>query len=144
MNWSCSAGPGADLKIRQRLAVPAFPVSVALARDGRAGTVASLWSRRLAFLEFDDQGVAKVVDVLDLPFAPRCQLYAKQDKRLIVAETERQPRCGHRGFPGHTAAAAIDRHRAGPTGSRSDRPRQTTIHFAGMYDLPCATVLHNT
>ena len=104
-------GAGADLKIRQRLAVPAFPVSVALARDGRAGTVASLWSRRLAFLEFDDQGVAKVVDVLDLPFAPRCQLYAKQDKRLIVAgsfsgrlaiiDPVRRKLLHVREFPGH-------------------------------------------
>lgn len=80
-------GSGADLKVRQRLAVPAFPVSVALTQDGRAGTVASLWSRRLAFLEFDDQGAARLVDVLDLPFAPRCQLYAGQDQRLIVADS---------------------------------------------------------
>jgi len=80
-------GNGADLKIRQRLTVPAFPVSIALAPDGRAGTVASLWSRQLAFLEFDDQGIAKVVDVLDMPFAPRCQLYAKEGKRLIVADS---------------------------------------------------------
>jgi len=104
-------GDGADLKIRQRLAVPAYPVSIALARDGRTGTVASLWSRQLAFLEFDDQGVAKVVDVLDLPFAPRCQLYAKQDKRLIVADSFSgrlaiidlvQRRLLHvREFPGH-------------------------------------------
>lgn len=104
-------GAGTDLKIRQRLTVPSYPVSIALAQHGRAGTVASLWSRQLAFLEFDDQGVAKVVEVLDLPFAPRCQLYAKQDTRLIVADAFSgrlaiidpvQHRLLHvREFPGH-------------------------------------------
>jgi len=104
-------GAGADLKIRQRLAVPAFPVTVALAPGGRAGTVASLWSRQLAFIEFDDAVEAKVVGVLDLPFAPRCQLYARQGQRLIVADSfsgrlavidpTRRELLHVREFPGH-------------------------------------------
>ncbi len=80
-------GNGAEVTVDQRLKVPAYPVSVALAADGRSGTVASLWSRRLAFLEFTDQGRAELIEVLDLPFAPRCQLYVNEDQRLIVADS---------------------------------------------------------
>jgi len=102
---------GATIDVRQRLAVPSFPVSVALTEDGRRGTVASLWSRQMAFIEFDEMHVAKVVEVLDLPFAPRCQLYVNHGQRLIVADSFSgrlaiidpiQRKLSHvREFPGH-------------------------------------------
>ena len=75
---------GPDLKVVQRLAVSPYPVSIHLARGGRQATIASLWSRRLTFVELAPQ--PKVATVLDMPFAPRCQLLLPDRNRLIVAD----------------------------------------------------------
>jgi DNA-binding beta-propeller fold protein YncE len=79
------AADGPQLKVLQRLAVSPYPVTIHLTADGRQATIASLWSRRLTFVEL--AGEAKVTAVLDLPFAPRCQLLLRERDRLLVADS---------------------------------------------------------
>ncbi len=78
-----------EVSVRQRLTVGSYPVSVAVSRDGRRCVVASLWSRRLSFVDLPvgKDETARVTATLDLPFAPRCQLLVKDDARLIVADS---------------------------------------------------------
>jgi len=82
-------GVGAELTVAQRLPVATWPVSVVVARDGRHCVVASLWSRRLTFVDLSesDAGKVEVSGMLDLPFAPRCQLLVKDDTVLLVADS---------------------------------------------------------
>lgn len=82
------APSGRELRVRQRLAVSPYPVSVVVSRDGRQAFVASLWSRRLSVVELPSEAAseAKVSQVIDLPFAPRRQVLVKSDRRLIVAD----------------------------------------------------------
>lgn len=75
---------GPELKVIQRLAVSPYPVSLHLTPSGDRVTIASLWSRRLTFVEL--AGAAKIAGVLDLPFAPRCQLLLADRNRLLVAD----------------------------------------------------------
>ena len=80
---------GLEVTCAQRLAVSPYPVSVVTTRDGRHCVVASLWSQRLTFVELPagENGEARVVGSLDMPFAPRCQLLVKNDSVLLVADS---------------------------------------------------------
>jgi cytochrome c peroxidase len=71
-----------SIRVAQRLPVSPYPVSILIA-DGQA-SIASLWSRRLTFVNLADNVAATAV--LDLPFAPRCQLRLPQRDRLLVAD----------------------------------------------------------
>lgn len=71
-----------DLRVDARLKVPAYPVTVRLAKD--VGTVAGLWSRRLAVVDLDAMRVRHVVD---LPFAPREQLVSPDGQHVLVADS---------------------------------------------------------
>ncbi len=79
---------GARLSITQRIKVSPYPVSVAISQDGQRAIVASLWSRRLSFVELamGTESPARITHVVDLPFAPRSQLLVKGDTQLIVAD----------------------------------------------------------
>ena len=76
---------GDSLSVVERLPVSPFPVSICLAEDGRSASVASLWSRRLSFVDLTDKPAVQTV--VDLPFAPRCQLLLPGRDRLIVADS---------------------------------------------------------
>ena len=76
---------GDAVSVIERLPVSPYPVSICLAEDGRSASVASLWSRRLTFVDLSDKPA--VQSVLDLPFAPRCQLLLPGRDRLIVADS---------------------------------------------------------
>lgn len=106
------------LQVLARIAVSPYPVTVIPDKSGRWCYVASLWSRQLSVIELDQQKPAKskVIQVVDMPFAPRTQLLVRDDKRLIVADsfagrlavlTTRLPDAGRvtmdgvRTFPGH-------------------------------------------
>ncbi|MCA9247302.1 MAG: hypothetical protein KDA42_09315 [Planctomycetales bacterium] len=86
------------------LSLPTHPVSICLASDGRACSVASLWSRRVSFIEFavagGDDVAPKVVATVELPFAPREQLWLEAQGRLIVAD----------GFGDQIAVVRLDTH----------------------------------
>jgi YVTN family beta-propeller protein len=105
----------ADVRVLARLPVSPYPVSVCLAADGQSATVASLWSRRLTFVEMGKEGdgleIRPTAGVLDLPLAPRCQLLLAGRDRLLVADSFGarlalvEPSTGKlldtRQFPGH-------------------------------------------
>lgn len=78
---------GDTVSVAQRVKVAPYPVSVTVDADGQLAIVASLWSRRLTFIELPSlaEGAANTTTV-DLPFAPRCQLLVNQDSRLVVAD----------------------------------------------------------
>lgn len=110
------ADPNQDklaLKVRQRLPVSPYPVSVVASRDGLRCYVASLWSRRLTVVDLPKlpTGVAKIAKTIDLEIAPRQQLLVRDDSRLIVADsfggklavidTQAVKLLGVREFPGH-------------------------------------------
>ncbi len=103
-----------ELRVLARQSVSPYPVSVRLSADGKQATVASLWSRRLTFFEVGngkDGLEIRPTSVLDLPFAPRCQLPLAGRDRLIVADSFGarlalvEPSTGKlldaRQFPGH-------------------------------------------
>jgi YVTN family beta-propeller protein len=102
---------GDELRILTRLEVSPYPVSVRLSPDGRQATVASLWSQRLTFVAIKDGLEIRPTGVLDLPFAPRCQLPLAGRDKLIVADSFGarlalvEPSTGKlldtRQFPGH-------------------------------------------
>jgi YVTN family beta-propeller protein len=76
---------GSELKPARRVKVAPTPVSVRVSADGTRAVVASLWARRLSVV---DLGPApRVARTIDLPFAPRTQLLAPGDKRVIVADS---------------------------------------------------------
>lgn len=75
---------GNALQERQRLKTGLTPVSVQVSTDGRLATVACLWPRRLMIF---DLGGDDAPAVLDLPFAPRCQLMVPGTAKLIVADS---------------------------------------------------------
>lgn len=75
-------GPRAE--VLERIAVERHPISVAKWGD-RGAVVASLWSRRLTFVQWDERGVSRVVSRLDLPWSPR-ELLVLPEGRLIVGE----------------------------------------------------------
>ena len=78
----------ASVEIEQRVRVSEYPVEIAVDQQGSQCTVTSLWSRRLSFVSLPtaEQKTAILEKVIDLPFAPRCQLLVEQDRYLIVAD----------------------------------------------------------
>jgi YVTN family beta-propeller protein len=80
---------GSVVKIRQRLAVSPYPVSVVMSRDERRCYVASLWSRRVTVVELPESAteVARVERHLDLEIAPRKLLLARNDSVLLAADS---------------------------------------------------------
>ncbi|MCI0376786.1 MAG: c-type cytochrome [Gemmataceae bacterium] len=81
------ARQGLELRELSRVPVGTSPVSVRLSADGQWAVVASLWPRRLAFV--DMAAVAKMADAkavshLDLPFAPRRLLFVNNSKLLVA------------------------------------------------------------
>ena len=80
---------GGELHVVQRLAVSPYPVDIEVAADGGRCFVTSLWSRRLSFIALPqaEGEEAQITQVIDLPFAPREQLLARDDTRLIVADS---------------------------------------------------------
>lgn len=78
---------GPKIEVLHRVAVAAFPVTIALRPDGRWCSVASLWSRRLTWLEIpaDEKESPRVAHSLDLDFSPRSQTLF-EDGRLLVAD----------------------------------------------------------
>jgi YVTN family beta-propeller protein len=96
------------MQIKQRLAISPYPVSICVAPDGRQATIASLWSRRLTFVDLGES--LQISGVLDLPFAPRCQLLLPQGQllvadsfsgRLAMIDRQRRELVATREFPGH-------------------------------------------
>jgi YVTN family beta-propeller protein len=75
---------GSAVDVLSRVAVSPYPVTVLAAPDGRSATVASLWSRRVSQVALE--GMPRVQWVLDLPMAPRGQLWLAEHGRLLVAD----------------------------------------------------------
>lgn len=99
---------GDSIEVTQRLAVSPYPVSICVARSGKQATIASLWSRRLTFVELGE--TLKIAAVLDLPFAPRCQLLLPSGQllvadsfsgRLAMIDPASKELLATREFPGH-------------------------------------------
>lgn len=81
---------GDQLEVQARLKVSPYPVSIALAPDGKKAFVASLWSRRLCAVELDlatdEPAALKVARQVDLDFPPRQQVLLVKENRLVVAD----------------------------------------------------------
>jgi YVTN family beta-propeller protein len=84
---------GPSLEIAHRLKVSPAPVSVRVAPDGSRAFVASLWSRKLTFVELAaktggrSESSPRVVKTVPLAFAPRQQLLVRDGTKLIVADS---------------------------------------------------------
>jgi YVTN family beta-propeller protein len=84
---------GPSLAVVHRVPVGHSPVSVQVAGDGSRCFVASLWSRRLTIVDLGprdgETGDTKprVLKTVALPFAPRKQLLASNDTKLVVADS---------------------------------------------------------
>src|SRR5262249_14368784 len=99
---------GAELEVAHRLkAIPA-PVSVQVTKDGSKAAVASQWARCLTIVALKPQ--LRVVKSIDLPFAPRSQLFVAARKvavadafggRLAVVDVERGEVESVRELPAH-------------------------------------------
>lgn len=78
-----------DVRVHQRLTINQYPVEVSVTVDQRQCVVASLWSRRLTFVELPakDDLLAQVSHTLDLAFAPRCLTLVDNDRHLIVGDS---------------------------------------------------------
>ena len=79
---------GSELSVVHRLAVPVNPVTICVSKNGQFAVVASLWSRRLSFIDLSmpDACCASVTATLDLPIPPRCQILVTDDTQLIVSD----------------------------------------------------------
>ena len=83
---------GFRLRVRARLPVAAYPVSVAIQADGKRATVASLWSRRLQVVDLTSLASAaaspslRIAHTLRLPFAPRKQCVLPNSSQVVVAD----------------------------------------------------------
>lgn len=67
--------------------LPTNPVNICVSADGRWCSVTSLWARKVTVLDLGESaGNPKVVATVDLPFAPREQLYVADKSRLLVAD----------------------------------------------------------
>ncbi len=73
------------LDVLHRLTVSHTPVSVRPSADGSACFVASLWSRRLTFVDLGGKA-PRVAATVALPFAPRRQLPLEKAGKLLVAD----------------------------------------------------------
>src|SRR5262249_52771514 len=70
------------LVVAKRHAVSGYPITVAVSPGGRRISVASLWSRRLAIFELNNDGEIRQLVEIPLPFNPREQQFAADD--LVV------------------------------------------------------------
>lgn len=112
------ARDGDTLSVAGRLSIPGAPVTVAVAPDGSLCTVASLWAHRLTVVDLTAlRGGADLptadwdVQQIDLPFAPRQQVFTADGSRLIVAgsfraqlaivDVARRELIGDRALKGH-------------------------------------------
>jgi YVTN family beta-propeller protein len=81
---------GSELEPAYRQKVARAPVSVQVSGDGERAIVASVWSRQLTIVNLvpDGPGQASphVLEVVELPFAPRCQLMLPDHRKLVVAD----------------------------------------------------------
>ena len=75
------------VQVLRRLTVSHYPVSVTVSQDRKRGFVASLWSKRLDFIDLSDPLNPRFVNSLELPFAPREQVILPGQKRLVVADS---------------------------------------------------------
>lgn len=75
---------GEKLTVEVRVKVAPDPVSIAASPDGTVCTVASRWSRRLTIVALG--GEPHVARALELPFAPRRQVFVDGSKQLVVAD----------------------------------------------------------
>ncbi|MEK6237680.1 MAG: hypothetical protein N2C14_23475, partial [Planctomycetales bacterium] len=72
--------------------VASHPVNVVTSENGEWCAVASLWSRRISFVELlpatgENAPRMKTTAVIDLPFAPRLQLLTRDGRYLIAADS---------------------------------------------------------
>jgi DNA-binding beta-propeller fold protein YncE len=80
------------LRLRARLAVAPYPVSVAVQPDGKRAAIAALWSRRLQIIDLTPLSSRSeapqlcVLHTLRLPFAPRCLCVLPGSSRIVVAD----------------------------------------------------------
>lgn len=84
---------GIEVDVAAQVDVAPYPVSVRLTGDGRHAVVASLWSRQLTVIGLDGAAdrpslpVLKIERTIALPFAPRCQLWLPEARRLVVTDS---------------------------------------------------------
>jgi YVTN family beta-propeller protein len=78
---------GKDLRVAARLKMPPYPVSVRVSPDGGRCFVASLWARQLAVVDLTSPSKPGVRATIDLPFAPRLQLFLPKAGKLLVADS---------------------------------------------------------
>ncbi|MGE0608820.1 MAG: cytochrome c peroxidase [Pirellulales bacterium] len=84
---------GQEIQTLERLDVSPFPVSLSVSADGRTCFVASLWSRCLSKVAISmstaekNQPTLRVTETLRLPFAPREQLLAQEETKVLVADS---------------------------------------------------------
>src|SRR5207253_6802742 len=61
---------------------------VRVSADGARCCVASLWAHQITVVDVDASGKSlRLVRTIDLPFAPRLQLFAPGEKKLIVTDS---------------------------------------------------------
>ncbi len=80
------------IQVLARVQVSPDPVRIVVSGDGSSCVVASLWSRRLTFLELTRGGSPaedlslKIIGTLDLPFCPRELAVLRDGFKLVVAD----------------------------------------------------------
>ena len=108
-----------QVRVRQRVSVSPYPVSVVVDRKQQFCYVTSLWSKRVTRIRLNktaDAWQATVMQAIDMPFSPRELLLLPGESRLVVADsfggnlalldtskpaTGRLRLLGVRQFPGH-------------------------------------------
>jgi len=73
-----------NLREKRRVKVGLSPVSVRFREDGKIVSVALLWPRQIALVALSSDNA---VSLVDLPFAPRLQVYVPGTAKLIVADS---------------------------------------------------------
>ena len=67
-----------------------FPISVRIDRKGRRASIAGLWSHRLDLIDLAGLATSapamRVVQRVEIPFPPRCQLWLPSTDRLLIAD----------------------------------------------------------
>jgi YVTN family beta-propeller protein len=109
---------GDSVTVEKRLAISPYPATICVAPDGSWASIASLWSRRLTFVDLQTREIAAAID---LPFAPRSQLLLPRSGaaksasdpsptllvadafggRLAIVDPVAHKLCDVRQFPGH-------------------------------------------
>ena len=79
------------LQVASTLAIASGPVDLVMSKDGKRGSAASKWSRRLTLFAVDvdaSQAERALTEstVIDLPFNPRRQIWIDPANRLIVTD----------------------------------------------------------